>query len=134
MLLLLLSLLIVPIVAYRLARARYPDHAWLVAGVAFGVVAAPLSLGLYATYFIPYVGLIPGMIGLALALMHGTPGFQIARLLGAVTSTEVVASGIEPWFLLINAVVWGVGYGCIGWLIDRRRHSGSKLASTNEQP
>jgi hypothetical protein len=121
MALLLLPLAVVPIVAYRFARLRNPARLFLVTGLALGAVVAPFSLGLYATYFIPYVGLVPGMLGLLLVMIHSAPGFHLARLLGIVSPAEIIAGSGEPFFLLINALVWSLAYGSLGALIDRLR-------------
>ena len=121
MVLLLLLLAIVPIAAYRFASRRYPAHLFLVTGLALGSVIAPFSLGLYGVYFIPYVGLLPGMLGLLLVMIHSAPGFHLARLLGIVSPAEIIAGNGEPLFVLLNALIWAFVYGSLGALIDRMR-------------
>jgi hypothetical protein len=106
------------VVAYRVARLRHPQRVFLLTGLALGAVIAPLSLGLYATYFIPYIGFLPGMIGLLLVMIHSAPGFHLARLLGIVSPAEIIAGGGDFWFVLLNAIVWAFVYGCLGWAID----------------
>ncbi len=53
----------------------------IITGVSWGMVASPFCLGLYSLSYIPVIGLI-GFLGLALSLLHGTPGFEIATLMG----------------------------------------------------
>jgi hypothetical protein len=121
MLIALFLLILVPVAAYRVARQKQPTYLWSVTGLSFGLVAAPVSLGLYAMFYVPYVGFVPGMIGLPLSLFHGAPGFEIATVLG-LRAARTVASGnehLEIW--LINALFWGVVYGALGFGIDRYR-------------
>jgi hypothetical protein len=112
-------------VAYRFARTRFPSRVFLVSGIAVGSIIAPVSLGLYATFFIPYVGLVPGMVGLFLTLLHSAPGFQAARVLGLVSPAEIIAGTGDLYFAALNAVIWGIAYGSLGgvidWLRSRRR-------------
>jgi hypothetical protein len=123
------TLILVPIIAYRIAWQKQPSYLWSVTGISFGLVAAPVSFGLYAMFFVPYVGFVPGMIGLPLALLHGTPGFDIATILGIRDSGKVI-SGNEHFLIgLINALVWGVVYGVIGFGIDRYREARQQIAT-----
>lgn len=117
MLLLLLLLAAVPIIAYRIARTQHPSCTFLLTGIALGLVISPLSLGLYATFFIPYIGLVPGMIGLALTMFHGSPGFHLAQSLGIIPLG--VVEGIGHFYIeVINGLIWAVAYGCLGWIAD----------------
>lgn len=115
------ALILVPLLAFRVARQKRPEYLWSVTGFSFGLVAAPVSLGLYAMFFVPYVGLIPGLIGLPLSLFHGAPGFEIATVLG-LRDVHTVVSGKEHLTIgLINALFWSVVYGVFGYAIDRYR-------------
>jgi len=117
----LLALILVPLVVFRIAHQKWPEFLWTVTGFSFGLVAAPVSLGLYAMFFVPYVGLIPGLIGLPLSLIHGAPGFKIATVLG-LRDVHTVVSGNEHLTIgLINALFWSVVYGVLGCAIDRYR-------------
>jgi hypothetical protein len=120
MLLLLLSLAIVPVVAFLYARRHHPRHQYLISGVALGSIVSPFSLGLYATFFIPYVGLVPGMLGFAASMFHGTPGHMVALHLGIIPP-HVVEGASQIYLAAIDAIIWGTVYGCFWWLIDRRR-------------
>ena len=121
MLIALFVLILLPIAAYRMVRKKQPRHLWSVTGLTFGLVAAPVSLGLYAMFFVPYVGLVPGMIGLPLSLFHGAPGFEIATVLGLRDARTVVSGNEHLVIELINALFWGVVYGVLGFGIDKYR-------------
>jgi len=129
MLLLLLFLAVVPIIAYRIARKRYPNSAFVITGIAFGSVIAPLSLGLYATFFIPYVGLVPGMLGLMLVMFHGAPGYSLALTFGLIPPGQVVEGVGHIYLAVLGGIVWATAYGCLGWMVDwyRAKKGGKKL-------
>lgn len=126
MLLLLLILAAVPILAFRYARRRHPNRTFLISGLALGVVISPLSLGLYATFFIPYVGLVPGMLGLMSTMFHSAPGYSLAITLGVIPSHQVVGGVGHFYLAAIDAVFWAVVYGSLGWAIDWVRSKGRK--------
>jgi hypothetical protein len=133
MTLLLLLLALVPIVAYRFTRRRDPAHLLLVSGLALGAVIAPFSIGLYATFFIPYVGLAPGMLGLLLVTIHSAPGFHLARLLGIVSPAEIIAGNCNLCFVLLNAAIWALVYGSLGALVDRLRQRKGMVGARHGQ-
>ena len=127
MLLLLLLLSLVPVAAYRYARRRHPSHVFLISGIALGAVVSPLSLGLYATFFVPYIGLVPGILGLWSSLFHGEPGFRLAHYLGIIPP-GVVEGSSRLYLAAIDGVIWASVYGIGGWVVDafraRRRNDG----------
>jgi hypothetical protein len=120
-LLLLLLLVGFPIAGWYWARRHSPKHRWLITGSLFGVIAAPFSTGLYSTYFIPYLGLLPGMLGLSSSLLHGTPGFKLAHVLGLLTPGHITEGPQHVYVDVLNAFVWAPVYGLVGWVIDRIR-------------
>src|SRR5689334_7214739 len=91
------ALWIIPVLAYRYSRRSIPSHVCCITGTALGLVASPASMGTYAFYWIfgPF-GLIAtplvmlGIVGLALSLIHGEPGFFLATALGLRGTREVV--------------------------------------------
>lgn len=93
-----------------------------------GSIISPFSMGLYATFFIPIIGLVPGIIGLISAMFHGTPGFTMATWLGIREGRTVVnfTEGIS--IEIINGIFWGVIYGIVGFGVDLLR---SKFHSKN---
>jgi hypothetical protein len=77
-------------------------------------------LGLYATFFIPYIGLVPGMVGLFAATFHGAPGYTVALHLGIIPP-QMVEGPANFYLAVVNAIIWAAVYGCAGWVIDRIR-------------
>ena len=124
----LLSLSLVPVAAGRWAGARCPRRKFAVIGVSAGAVASPFSLGLYLTFFIPLLGFVPGMLGLALSMLHGPPGFYLAIALGLVPASTVVERSSHVYVQGLNGLIWGTVYGLVGVLVDRWRAAPSKPA------
>ncbi|MCP4632468.1 MAG: hypothetical protein GY855_06040 [candidate division Zixibacteria bacterium] len=52
MILLLISLIIIPLVAYKWAKSHRPEYKVTILGLSFGAIVAPFSMGRYATFFI----------------------------------------------------------------------------------
>ena len=120
MIALLAMLIAVPIAAWLYARRRAPHRSASITGAAFGLVVSPVSMGLYATFYLSPLGIVTGMIGLASATFHGPPGFHIARYVGLVPPG--VVEGLAMFQVeAVNALVWATIYGFIGWVIDRVR-------------
>jgi len=119
MLLLLLLLAAGPVLAFRYARRRNPNQTFLISGLALGAVISPLSLGLYATFFIPYVGFVPGILGLMSAMFHSAPGYNFAIALGVIPSHQIVRGIGHLYLAAIDAVLWAVVYGGLGGMINR---------------
>ncbi|KPJ61594.1 MAG: hypothetical protein AMJ46_00360 [Latescibacteria bacterium DG_63] len=132
MILALLGLALFPILTYRWSKRRYPNHIGLATGAATGLVVSPFSLGLYATYFIPLIGFVPGMIGLLLTFFHEPPGLRVATFLG-LRDSKAVGGGLEHVQIqIINGIIWGVVYGLIGQGIDTYRSFKRRRASRLE--
>lgn len=74
MIVLLAALVVVPLIACLYARQHAPQFSATITAVAFGLVVSPISMGLYATYFLGPLGVVTGMIGLASSMLHGAPG------------------------------------------------------------
>lgn len=102
---------------------------WCIVGLSFGAVVSPLSTGLYASFFLGPFGLPTGVLGLALSLFHGPPGFHAAHWFGLVPYD--VVSGISHLYIeLLNGVFWGITYGVVGAAVDwlRLRVQRGKIA------
>ena len=120
MIVLLVLLVLVPIAARLCARRFMPQFSATATGVGLGLVVSPVSLGLYATYFLGPLGVATGMSGLVSVMFHGAPGFHITRSLGLIPPG--VVEGVSHLYVEIaNALVWAVVYGALGWVIDRVR-------------
>jgi hypothetical protein len=113
-------LLLLPFVVYRLAKRAHSSRTWAATGLSFGLVISPASLGLYILYAVPYVGLVPGILGLISSLFHYVPGFEAATALG-LRGTHVVTAQENVTIELINGLFWGIVYGALGHVIDRWR-------------
>lgn len=112
-------LIIVPVIAYRVARYKVPQHLCSITGASVGVVIAPISLGLYSWYFVSIIGFVPGVIGLILSLIHETPGYYLALNLELIQVGKVV-TGFKQLAIVevLNSIVWLTCYGAIGYAID----------------
>lgn len=108
--LLLLLLVAVPIIVRIWAKRHAPQYLGAITGTGLGLVASPVSLGLYATYFLGPFGIVSGMAGLFLVLWHASPGYYLSTVLGSHVAVEIS-----------NGIFWGAVYGALGFAIDRLR-------------
>jgi hypothetical protein len=122
MIVLLIALVAVPIAAWLYARRSAPQLSASITAAALGLVISPVSMGLYATYFLSPFGIVTGMIGLASAMLHGPPGFHVARFLNLIPPGVVEGSSFF-YVEAVNALIWAAVYGALGYLIDRARRS-----------
>lgn len=129
--LLLTFLILVPTVAYLVARRRIPKHAFGIAGAAFGAIVTPWAFGLYSWFFLSPLGVVPGFLGLALVSIHEPPGFHLAVHWGLIPRSEVV-SGIAQRLIVetINAFVWSICYGSLGHGVDHVRNRKKQAGPT----
>lgn len=114
----LLALWLVPLAAALVSRRVAPSHLWRNTGFTFGLVVAPASLGLYGLFYAGPLAAVFGMLGLVLSLVHGPPGYNLAVAIGLVPSHTVVTGTANVPIEVLNALVWSVVYGVVGWLID----------------
>jgi hypothetical protein len=120
MIVLLAALLVVPAGAWFYARRFVPEYLATITGISLGLVISPMSMGLYATYFLGPLGIVTGMIGLVSGMFHGAPGFYIARTFDLVPPG--IVEGIGHFYVeAINGLVWAVAYGALGRVIDHAR-------------
>lgn len=118
MILLLILLIIIPIACYRWAKTRRPDYKVTILGISFGAIVAPFSMGLYATYFLHWLGLVTGMLGLILVMFHSAVGYEISLHLGLIPKGVVTTTSSNIIIAVVNGFSWGAIYGAIGYLID----------------
>lgn len=122
-LLFLSALIIFPLIVYRVSRRYIPRHKFLVLGIAFGVIVAPFSLGLYSWFHFSPLGVIPGIVGLVMVLVHEPPGFQLATHLGMIHGVEVSSDIMQHVIVeACNSVIWSFVYGLLGAAIDYFRN------------
>ena len=129
-----LVLWMLPLAAFVLTRWVASHWTGRATGVAFGLIASPATTGLYGLYFVnPVVALI-GLVGLPLALIHGTPGYELSIALGIVPQNTIVEGRLNLYVEVLNGVIWGFAYGLLGWFVDwlrsrRRRANTAPLAT-----
>lgn len=121
MILLLLLLVAVPVIVRMWAKRHAPRHLGAITGAGLGLVASPVSLGLYATYFMGPFGLVTGMAGLFLVLWHASPGYYLSTALGFVPTHTVVKGASHIVVEISNGIFWAAVYGALGFGIDRLR-------------
>jgi hypothetical protein len=125
----LLSLWMVPLAVFPIARRRTASLRWCATGIALGLVAMPASTGLYSLYWFagllaPYLGWLTwgiaylGIGGLALSLMHGAPGYYLATEVGLVEPATAVRGWQHLHIALVCALVWAPVYGAAGLALD----------------
>ena len=123
MLLLLILLIIIPIASYKWAKSHRPDYKITILDISFGAIVAPFSMGLYATYFLHWLGLVTGMLGLVMVMFHGSLGYQASIQLGLIPSGIVTTTSSNIIIAVINGFSWGAIYGLIGYFFHKyRRH------------
>ncbi len=115
----LLALWLVPVAAFWWAGRHAPSRLWRTTGFALGLVIAPASSGLYGLYFLGPLAALLGLVGLPLATFHGGPGFDLATALGLREPRTVVHGVQHVYIALLNAGVWSLVYGGLGWAVDR---------------
>ncbi len=112
----------VPFASHKIAGRKLPAYRWTITGVAFGSIVSPASLGLYALgFYLPYVCVVPAIVGLLSFMLHGTPGYQLAIMLGLQDPRLVVDDSGLAAIDALNAVIWGAIYGSAGYALDRWR-------------
>ncbi|CAG0949659.1 hypothetical protein MTYP_00116 [Methylophilaceae bacterium] len=118
MLLVYLSLILVPTIAFLGTRQFNSKHTWLLTGVTFGAVAYPF----FASLSLPLVYM--GSVGHAIvnitnpiAIFHRAPGKLVYFFINGHPLFD--REFINPWLFGINAIVWGLVYGAMGWYVDR---------------
>ena len=127
-----------PLVFARAARTDAGSR-WRTTGLVFGVVASPFFLGLYGASIVFMhvckslaesltILAVPGVVvGLGLGALHLMPGWQVAETLGWGGDLSIITRTDYLLMLLVNAVVWTIAYGTLGWVVDiadrkRRRY------------
>jgi hypothetical protein len=116
-------------------RAGASPYRWTATGAAFGIVVSPASFGTYCVGMNlawMLVGVPLTLVGLPLAMFHSSPGFQMAATAG-LRSSGVVDGLDRVTIEVMNAGLWSVTYGFLGFLIDLVRQRGHSMQS-NARP
>jgi hypothetical protein len=114
-------LVAIPYVVYRWAKTNRPTKIGVLTGASFGLVVSPMSLGVYLLGFLlPVFGMPLAFVGGAVALLHGTPGYQLSILLGFNELGVVVHGSGTVWIEVLNGVFWSPIYGVVGFFLDKK--------------
>jgi hypothetical protein len=113
-----LSLILVPVIAYLWACKVRSKYTWRITGATFGAVVYPFFTALtLPLLYMGRVGLAIVDITNPIGIFHRTPGKAIYFLLKGHSPDF---RGTEQlWLFALNAVVWGIVYGAMGWYVDR---------------
>jgi hypothetical protein len=119
--LLLMLLIGIPYLVYHWAKTNRPTRSGVLTGATVGLVVYPASLGLYLLGFLlPVFGMPLALLGGALALLHGTPGYQLSIFLGFNELGVVVHGAGSVWIGLLNGVFWSPIYSLVGLILDKK--------------
>ena len=116
----LIFLAIIPLSSLHFTKHFQLKHRWLINGIAFGLVAAPVSLGLLQMTYIPVIGKLLGLIGLIANLTHGSVGFFCLLGSGVLELNSVITAPQLVMINIVNAVLFAHCYGLIGYSIDKK--------------
>lgn len=116
----LILLAIVPLSCLELTKTYGTKNRWMLNGIAFGLVVAPVSFALLKMTYIPVIGKLLGMVGLVLNLTHGSIGYFCLAGSGILEPGMVITASQLVLINLVNAVLFAYCYGMIGYSIDRK--------------
>jgi len=116
----LIFLAIIPLSCAHLTKHFDVKHRWMLNGIAFGAVIAPVSFGFLQMTYIPVIGKLIGLIGLLANLTHGSVGYIC--LMGSGFIDINIAMNTQQFILvnIFNGLLFANCYGLIGYAIDRR--------------
>ncbi len=116
----LILLAIVPLSCLELTKMYGTKNRWMLNGIAFGLVVAPISFALLKMTYIPLVGKFLGLIGLVTNLTHGSIGYFFLAGSGILEPGVVITASQLVLINLVNAVLFAYCYGMIGYSVDRK--------------
>ncbi len=116
----LILLAIVPLSCLQLTRMYQTKNRWMLNGIAFGLVVAPISFGLLKLTYIPLIGKILGLIGLVANLTHGSVGYFCLVGSGILDPGATITASQLVLINLVNGLLFAFCYGMIGYSIDRK--------------
>ena len=114
----LLLLAIIPLSTYFLSQIYKPKYKWLLTGMAFGMVVAPVSLSLMKFAYVPVMGKLVGFVGLVFNLIHGSIGYFMVMGMGLQEPGALLTAGEIATINVVNGIVWSLHYGVVGYNID----------------
>lgn len=116
----LIFLAIVPLSCMHLTRHFDMKHRWMLNGITFGAVVAPVSFGFLQMTYIPFIGKLFGLIGLVTNLTHGSVGYMCLLGSGFLDFNAAITSQQFVMINIVNGLLFANCYGLIGYSVDRR--------------
>ncbi len=116
----LILLAMIPLSCLQLTKYFNTRYRWMLCGMSFGAVIAPVSLGLLQFTYIPVIGKLLGIIGLIANLTHGSLGYFCLVGSGLLQPGMLISSSQLIMINVINGVLFALCYGMIGYSIDKK--------------
>ncbi len=116
----LILLAVIPLSCLQLTRIYPTRNRWMLNGIAFGLVVAPISFGLLKLTYIPVIGKILGLIGLVANLTHGSVGYFCLVGSGILEPGAAITTSQLVLINLVNGVLFAFCYGMVGYSVDRK--------------
>ncbi len=88
-----------------------------------GLVVSPVGLALTSLSTIPVVGMLFGLSGAILLVIHGIPGYFMVVSAGLVEPGSLLTGRQQLYIELFNGILWSTVYGLLGFYFDSRRLS-----------
>lgn len=118
-------LAIIPLCCYELTKPFNYRYRNMLRGISIGMVISPVSFALLKFTFLPVIGQLLGLIGLAANLTHGSAGYACLISIGFLE----IGAHVTPMGLvminLINGLLFSSVYGMIGYVMDRNQEKKS---------
>jgi len=117
---------LLPLIVFYITRKMPNRIRSTIRAGSFGLIVAPASLGLYTLYFLGPIAAIFGILGLALSLLHGFVGYNLAILFNLVPSHTVIRDNNSLIISVINGVFWATTYGGFFYMLHTVREKCKK--------
>ncbi len=114
-------LAIIPLSCIELTKLFHSEHKNMICGISFGLVVAPVSFSLLQYTYVPIIGKLLGLIGMAGNLIHGMLGYFCLIGSGILEPAAQLTTMQLVMVNLVNGVLFTYLYGIAGYLIDRKQ-------------
>ena len=114
-------LALVPIGFFELFKQVRFIYKNTVCAAALGLVIAPLGHSLVHFTFVPVIGKFLGLIGLAIHLTHGWPGYACVMSTGLIEPGAAFTALQLTSIHLLNGLLCGSIYALVGYVLDVKR-------------
>ena len=116
-------LALIPIVFFELFKQVRCKYKNTVCGAAMGLAVAPLGHALVHFTFVPVIGKLLGLIGLAIHLTHGWPGYACVMSTGLIEPGAGFTALQLTSIHLFNGLLCGSIYALVGYVLDVKRRN-----------